>query len=191
MADQPQEMSDRQLLKKIAKNQNALHNRLTTMEQRIYRFTDDVGEVSKRGQAVFEDVFKIVLSFTFDAALGTDEDQFVTASDFHFDYLKVVAHPADFSQRFGIRIKDLSSDVEIVSGNDFLPVDSFTGTGQLPFAEVAPRRFVARGGLTVAAQDNGTVDGIVPANPGDFPYTVRVTFHGLKVFLQRVERQGQ
>lgn len=184
-------LDEKQLLRKILKNQNALHSRLTSMEQRVYKATDDVGEVSKRGQAIFEDVFKVVLTVVFEEALQVQSDSFITASDFHFDYLKVAAHPVPFASRVNVRYKDLSSDVELVGRRDFMPLDTFSGTGQLPFAEVAPRRFVARGGILMDLQDNGTIDGVTPSNPGDFPYEITVTIHGLKIFLQRVERQGQ
>lgn len=185
------ELNEKELLRKIAKNQNALHSRLTNIEQRIYKQTDDVGEVSKRGQGVFEDVFKVILEATFDESGAIESDTFTNASDFHFDYLKVTAFPIQFMSRVNVRFKDVSSDVELTGSRDFMPLVDFAGSGELPFAEVAPRRFVARGGILMDFQDNGTIDGVVPSNPGDFPYTIRVVFHGLKVFLQRIERQGQ
>jgi len=186
-----EDLDVRALLRKINKNQNALHSRLTSIEQRVYKYTDDVGEVSKRGQGIFEDVFKVILTVEFTEALQVQSDQFITASDFHFDYLKVAGFPEQFRSRVNIRFKDISSDVELVGRRDFMPLDTFAGTGELPFAEVAPRRFVARGGILMDFQDNGTIDGVTPSNPGDFPYRITITIHGLKVFLQRVERQGQ
>jgi hypothetical protein len=157
----------------------------------LYNLVDDRGEISKRGQGVFEDIFKVVIIFEVEEAFASVDGSFITASDFHFDALKWTAFPPQFIPRWGVRIRDLSSEVELANNSRPIPAATLFGTGQLPFVEVGPRRFVARGGIGLTLVDNGTIDGVTDATAEDYPYTATIVIHGKKVFLQRVAREGQ
>jgi hypothetical protein len=157
----------------------------------LYKLVDDRGEISKRGQGVFEDIFKVVAEFTITELGQSVEGTFLAASDYHFDALKWTACPTQWTPRWGVRIRDLSSEVELSNNGIPIPGECLFGDGELPFVEVGPRRFVARGGIQLTIVDNGTIDGITKATDNDYPYCIKIVIHGKKVFLQRVAREGQ
>lgn len=157
----------------------------------LYKLVDDRGEISKRGQGIFEDIFKVVLEYTITESGQSVEASFIVPSDYHFDVLKWTACPTQWTPRFGVKIRDLSSEVELSNNATPIPAECLFGDGELPFVEVGPRRFVARGGIQITAVDNGTIDGITKATDKDYPYCFKIVLHGKKVFLQRVAREGQ
>jgi hypothetical protein len=135
-----------------------------------------VREAPGRTKRLFEDLFFIVFQLTFTAANAETSQAFTVATDFHFDWMKTSVSPLAFANRFAIRLKDGSSDVELQ--NSYIPAEALAGSGQLPYNTVAPRRFKAQGNITLFGRD---------LNLGGFtyPYTMYIIMHGRKVFLGR------